>query len=93
MAKDNNAEQQKFCNVCGMPMVKPGDFPGGDTTKDYCVHCGIEEAIFPYERLVEGMAGFLEKSQGMDHKQALIAAEEVVANSVACKTGKISKSK
>ena len=29
----------KLCISCGMPMEKAEDFPFGDTTKDYCVHC------------------------------------------------------
>ncbi len=29
----------KTCISCSMAMEKPEDFPGGDTSKDYCAYC------------------------------------------------------
>ena len=78
-------DDTKTCIVCGMPMIKPEDFPPGcdqDTT-DWWVHCGTKDGMYPYSALVAGMGQFLMKTQGMAEEQAKIAAKEMVDNSVA----------
>ncbi|MFA5109550.1 MAG: zinc ribbon domain-containing protein [Patescibacteria group bacterium] len=30
---------QKFCQACGMPLVKKEDFAGGDENSNFCVYC------------------------------------------------------
>ena len=78
---------QKKCIVCAMPLVKDEDYPAGDITKDYCKHCGTEEGLHSYKDLVSGMAGFMQKSKGMEEEQAKQAAKQAVDNSEAVKSG------
>jgi hypothetical protein len=67
---------KKLCIACGMPMEKDGDFPLGDRTKDYCVHCARPDGSRQsYEERAESMATFIVKTQGLDGKAALDAAK------------------
>ncbi|MBD3362281.1 AraC family transcriptional regulator [Candidatus Dojkabacteria bacterium] len=85
------SDDKKMCIVCTMPLVNKDDFPGGDTSLNYCKHCGTEDSIYPYSVLVEGMKDFLMESQGMDEKQAKIAAKEMIDNSEAVKQALVNK--
>jgi len=84
-------ENSKKCIVCSMPLVEKEDYPEGDTSKDYCRHCGTKEGLHPYEQLVDGMSEFIQDSQGMAKEQADKAAGKVIADSVAAKSGRIEK--
>lgn len=54
-----------------MPMEKKEDYPGGDESKDYCVHCAREDgSMKSYDEAVVGMTHFLIQSQGLDEKVA-----------------------
>jgi hypothetical protein len=70
----------KTCIACGMPMVKPEEFAMGDTSKDYCVYCTRPDGSMQfYEEKLDGMIGFIIKTQGFDEKAAKVAAEEMMA--------------
>jgi len=84
-------ENSKKCIVCSMPLVEKEDYPEGDTSKDYCKHCGTKEGLHSYEELEKGMSEFIQSSQGMEKEQADKAAEEVISGSVAAKSGRIEK--
>jgi len=83
--------KQRKCIVCGMPLQKKSDYPSGDTSKDYCKYCGDKEGLHPYEKLVEGMAKFIVKTQGMEKEEAMKAARKIIDNCDAMKTGRIKK--
>jgi hypothetical protein len=70
----------KLCVSCGMPMEKPADFPLGDETKDYCVHCARPDgSMQSYAERATGMAGFIVRTQGLDEGAALAAAKSLMA--------------
>jgi len=69
----------KICIACGMPMKEPSDYAMGDTGKDYCVHCAREDGtMHSYEEKLEGMTGFIVKTQGLDRSAARSAAESML---------------
>lgn len=39
-----------LCTSCGMPMEKEGDFPLGDRSKAWCVHCARADAALTTAR-------------------------------------------
>ncbi len=84
-------QNQKFCVVCGMSLVKQEDYPeGADMTKvDWCKHCGTKDNMYSYDMAVKGMTGFMMKTQGMTEEQAKKAAEEALKNSVSYKSGRL----
>ncbi|MDD3648233.1 MAG: zinc ribbon domain-containing protein [Candidatus Dojkabacteria bacterium] len=86
---DNNNQKPKVCIVCGMPLKDKNDYPGGDTSLDYCKYCGTKDGIHSYKKLVEGMAKFLMRTQGMGEEEAKKAAKQMVDNSPAVKMGKV----
>jgi hypothetical protein len=58
-----------------MPMEKAEDYPGGDTAKDWCVHCaGPDGSLKTFDEAVTGMAAFMVQSQGLDESAAREAA-------------------
>lgn len=68
------------CIACGMPMKVPEDFAMGDTTKDYCNHCARPDGTMQsYEEKLEGMTGFIVKTQGIDRTAANEAAKAMMA--------------
>jgi hypothetical protein len=70
----------KQCISCGMPMEKAEDFPLGDRSKDYCVHCARNDgSMQSYEERLAGMAGFLVGTQGLDGGAARAAAAALMA--------------
>jgi hypothetical protein len=71
---------RKICIACGMPMEKAEDYPRGDESKDYCVHCARKDGSMQgYEERAAAMAGFIVKTQGLDPGAALAAAKERMA--------------
>jgi hypothetical protein len=70
----------KLCIACGMPMARPEDFPSGDMTKDYCVHCARPDgSMQSYGERAAGMAAFIVRMQGLDEGAALEAAKAAMA--------------
>jgi hypothetical protein len=70
----------KLCIACGMPMSKPADYPSGDESKDYCVHCARPDgSMQSYEERAAGMAAFIVRTQGLDESAALGAAKAAMA--------------
>jgi len=66
----------KSCIACGMPMTEPADFPGGDTGKDYCIHCARPNgSMQSFEEKRAGMADFIVRTQGYDQTAAVQIAE------------------
>jgi hypothetical protein len=66
----------KQCTSCGMPMGKPEDYPGGDTAKDWCVHCATSDGeLKSYEETLIGMTTFMTASQGIAKEAAREAAK------------------
>ena len=60
-------------------MEKDSDFPLGDRTKDYCVHCARPDgSMQSYEEKAESMAGFIVRTQGLDPGEARKAAEAMM---------------
>jgi hypothetical protein len=69
----------KLCIACGMPMERDEDFPLGDRSKEYCVHCARPDgSMQSYEERAEAMAGFVARTQGLDLVQARKAAEAMM---------------
>jgi uncharacterized protein YbcV (DUF1398 family) len=67
-----------------MPLEKPSDFAYENSK--YCVHCVDKEGqLKPYEEILNGMAGYLAHSQGIDPAAAKMMAAEVLAKQPAWK--------
>lgn len=65
------------CISCGMPMNEKEDFPLGDITKNYCVHCSNKEGdLRPYTEVLENMAKFLNENQGIPLYEARHKAKD-----------------
>jgi hypothetical protein len=63
-----------------MPMDRPEQFPRGDTTKDWCVHCArADGTLKSYDEALVGMTGFIVKTQGLDEVAAREAARTMMA--------------
>jgi hypothetical protein len=78
----------KICIACGMPMAARGDFPLGDETKNYCVHCARPDgSMQSREERTAGMAAFIVRTQGLDEAAALEAAKAAMARLPAWKAG------
>lgn len=70
----------KSCIACGMPMAQSSDYPGGDESKDYCKYCARPDgSMQSYPEKLEGMKGFLVRTQGLDEG----AARELAVRSLA----------
>lgn len=63
-----------------MPMEKAGDFPMGDRSKDYHLHCAWPDGTTKsYEEALAGMTQFIVKTQGLDESVARDAAKNMMA--------------
>ncbi len=70
----------KNCMSCGMPMVTPEDFGGGSIDNLFCAHCTEPDgSLNSYAEVMEGMIGFMMKTQKMDRKTAEGAAGEYLS--------------
>jgi hypothetical protein len=70
----------RLCVSCGMPMEKPADFPLGDESREYCVHCARPDGSMQgYEERAAGMAAFIVRTQGLDEGAALASAKALMA--------------
>lgn len=68
------------CQSCGMPMMSPGDYGGGDTENNYCAHCCHPDgSLKSYEEVLEGMVGLMMNTQGLDRAAAEGAAREYLS--------------
>ncbi len=66
----------KICISCGMPMKVASDFAGGDTSKDYCIHCARPDGTMQsFEEKKASMIRFIIQTQGFDEKAATLMAE------------------
>lgn len=71
---------EKCCISCGMPLQKIEDYPLGDASKDFCVHCARPDGeLKSYEEALNGMTGFICQSQGLDETAARAAAKMLMA--------------
>ena len=76
----------KGCISCGMPMVRAEDFPLGDESKDYCLHCARPDgSMHSYDERVEAMERFMVRTQGIDESEARKAAVELMSQMPAWK--------
>ncbi len=70
----------KTCIACGMPMKTKDDFAMGDESKDYCKFCARPDGTMQsYKEKLEGMTGFIIKTQGLDKEAAKNAAKGMMA--------------
>jgi hypothetical protein len=61
-------------------MAEPSDYPLGDETKDWCVHCSRSDgSLQSFEERAAGMAAFIVRTQGLDEGAALAAARALMA--------------
>ncbi len=68
------------CISCGMPLEKKEDYPLGDMSKDYCLHCARPDgALKSYDEALAGMSAFMVKTQGLDEAAAGNAAKTLMA--------------
>lgn len=66
----------KRCIACGMPMKEVSEFAGGDTNKEYCVHCVRPDgSMQSFEEKKAGMIQFIIRTQGFDETAAAQMAE------------------
>ena len=74
------------CISCGMPLEKAEDYPLGDTSKDYCVHCARPDgSLKSYDEALAGMSAFMVRTQGLDEDAAREAARAHMARMLAWK--------
>lgn len=65
----------KLCIACGMPMERKEDYPLGDETKGWCVHCARPDgSMQSYAEKAESMTAFIVRTQGLDPGAARKAA-------------------
>ncbi|MBN1914557.1 MAG: hypothetical protein JW769_01550 [Parachlamydiales bacterium] len=75
-----------YCISCGMPLREKKDYPCGDESKNFCVHCGDEKGnLKSYDEVLKGMSGFFQKEQGVDEHTAQSIAKTVMAKMPAWK--------
>jgi len=68
------------CESCGMPMMSPESYGGGDSENSYCVHCCHPDGrLKSYEDVMEGMMGLMMNTRGLGRAAAESAAREYMA--------------
>jgi hypothetical protein len=61
-------------------MMSPGDYGGGDTENNHCVHCCHPDgSLKSYEDVLEGMVGLMMNTQGLERAAAEGAARDYLA--------------
>jgi hypothetical protein len=69
-----------------MPLRTNEDHAAGNPAKDYCRHCArADGSLKSYDEALNGMAGFLQKTQGLDESVALQSAKAMMAKMPAWK--------
>ncbi|HPN96809.1 MAG TPA: zinc ribbon domain-containing protein [Candidatus Moranbacteria bacterium] len=62
---------QKFCQACGMPLIKKEDFAGGDENSNFCAYCvNADGSVKSCEEIFEGGVQFFISQIGNDRKLA-----------------------
>ncbi|MNC29241.1 putative zinc ribbon domain protein [compost metagenome] len=70
----------KICISCGMPMAELSDYPQEDESRDYCKFCARPDGTMQsYPERLEGMTGFLTRTQGLDRQAARDVAVRTMA--------------
>jgi len=68
------------CESCGMPMMSPEHYGGGNEENKYCSHCCRPDGrLKSYEEVLEGMVGMMMSNRGLDRVAAETAAGEYLA--------------
>lgn len=63
-----------------MPMRSAADYPEGDESKDYCVHCARPDGSpQSYQERLENLTAFIVRTQGLEER----AAGQVAATAMA----------
>lgn len=71
---------EKICIACGMPLREKDDYPGGDTSKEYCRYCARPDGTMrSYDEALEGMSAFMVKTQGLDPAAARETVRSILA--------------
>ncbi len=71
---------EKQCISCGMPLRKAEDYPLGDRSRDYCVHCARPDgSLKSYQEALAGMSAFIVRTQGLTEAAAREAARGLMA--------------
>jgi hypothetical protein len=66
----------KICIACGMPMIAPEDFVGGDRDCDYCNFCARPDgSMQTFAEKRASLVSFIVRSQGIDKTVARAVAE------------------
>jgi len=61
----------KYCNTCGMPLIKKEDFAGGDENSNFCLYCtNADGSVKTCEEIFEGGVQFFLSQIGGDRKMA-----------------------
>jgi len=64
------------CISCGMPMESSAQHAMADVNKPYCNFCARPDgSMQSYEERVEGMAGYMMRTESIDHETAYAAAK------------------
>jgi Putative zinc ribbon domain len=68
------------CNSCGMPLEKATDYALGCVSSQYCTHCTDDKGnLKPYSDVLQGMAGYLVESQGINRDKAQTMAQDLLS--------------
>ena len=58
---------EKYCQACGMPLIRKEDFSLGDENSDFCVYCtNPDGSVKPVEEIFEGGIGFFMSTVNAD---------------------------
>jgi len=80
-------ESANSCESCGMPLRSPEDYAASDTSKAYCRYCARPDGTRKgYDEVLVGMAGFFQKTQGIDENAARELARSAMARLPAWRT-------
>jgi len=85
--------ENKQCIVCTMLLLSREDYPNGDTDKNYCKNCRDIVGLHPYKKLVQGMAEFMQETQGVSLEDTKKEAKAFIDKSEAVQKGLLSVSK
>lgn len=62
---------QKFCQACGMPLLKKEDFAKGDENSDFCLYCvNADGSVKTCEEIFEGGVGYFMSQMEGDREMA-----------------------
>ena len=68
------------CISCGMPMETPAQHAMGDVSKQYCIYCAHPDgSMQSYEERVEGMTGYMMRTEKLEPDAARIEAKKYMA--------------